>query len=62
MQFVENEKTKISGLIYHGTLADARQYQFQHHIVGQQDVWWLSQNALAFVVTFLSRVTSVGDR
>ena len=62
VQLVENEKTQsVRGPDQLAILA-AREQQFQHHVVRQQDVGRMAANCVAFRPFFLARVAGEADR
>ena len=63
VQFVEHQELESAGSTDQLLpFLRAGQQQFEHHVVGEQDVRRIGQDSLAFLVGFLSCVPGEGDR
>ena len=56
MQFVEDEEGEIAGSYDETSFVGSSQQQFQHHIVGEQNIW----RFVAHLIPDLHRGDSVG--
>src|SRR5258708_39423311 len=61
MQFIQNQKLQRFGA-EQSSLGRTREDQFEHDIVGEQDVGWICNDALALFIRFLASITLEGDR
>jgi hypothetical protein len=61
MQFIQDQELQRFGA-EQSPLGRTREDQFEHDIVGKQDVGWICNDALALFIRFLASITLEGDR
>ncbi len=61
MQLVEDEELQATRCLHQLTLVRPGQDQFEHHVVGEQDVWRVRDDLPLFDVALLARVALERD-
>jgi|GEM_PF-6983887 len=63
MQLIENEKTEVSeDAVADRALAEPGEQQFEHHVIGEQDLRRLLAHFCALGFVFLTGVLAKGNR
>jgi hypothetical protein len=62
VQLVEHQELQALRRLDDGALHRPREDQLQHHIVGEQDVWRVLEDAPALLLALLAGVRGEGDR
>jgi len=58
MEFVENEKRQVPSMLNQPSFLDPRHDQFEHDVVGEQDVRRMLEDTFSFLLAFLPGVPS----
>ena len=62
MQLIQHQELETTGGPHELFLPRPGHHQFQHHIVGEDDIRWVGDDLQLFFVTLLARVAPEGDR